>query len=533
MAFNPSSTIWLCNVPFDNSYKNVVYFANRDEQDAYFISKTRESVSEYLTVRKTLPDGSLRSSVKVGINIDTLRSMPCNYMWYYNANHGNRRYYAFVTEFIYVNEECTEIVFETDVFQTWFLDVTIKQSFVVREHAASDSIGENLVPEPFNFNDYTYAKLIDPLFATEWGYLIAASESLFESANRGYLMSGIYQGLYFYYARTASEVNEIIESLEEKASDCIVSITVIPKACLANNTIGLEESAGYGQVFTSTTYAWQDVEIDFTAFSSTYEGYVPKNNKLYTAPFQKIIVTNNSGEHVELNIEDFPDRSSVKFTLFADVSPVPSVTLVPAEYKQVLRPMEFSISLGGFPQCSYHNDMFKLWMNKSLPVSGMNLVGSMFGGFASGLVGYAVGNPFTPNAIADTAGSMASQICGIIGQGVAAANSPNPSNAGSPKNNLLTAMKKNTFEIMVRSIKKTFAKQIDDFFTMYGYQTNEVKSPNLSSRPYYNYVQTVGINIVGGIPNDDMITLKKIFDNGVTLWKPSATIGDYSVDNSP
>ena len=92
---------------------------------------------------------------------------------------------------------------------------------------------------------------------------------------------------------------------------------------------------------------------------------------------------------------------------------------------------------------------------------------------------------------------------------------------------------KNTLTIYIRKIKKHQAKIIDDFFTMFGYQTNSVKVPNISSRPYFNYVQTKGVNIVGSIPNDDMRILKAMFDNGVTLWKSTATVGDYSVDNSP
>lgn len=36
MEFTPRGTIYLCTVDFDNSYKNVVYFSNRDAQKNYF-----------------------------------------------------------------------------------------------------------------------------------------------------------------------------------------------------------------------------------------------------------------------------------------------------------------------------------------------------------------------------------------------------------------------------------------------------------------------------------------------------------------
>ena len=94
-------------------------------------------------------------------------------------------------------------------------------------------------------------------------------------------------------------------------------------------------------------------------------------------------------------------------------------------------------------------------------------------------------------------------------------------------------MPKQLDNFLIQKIRKHHAQTVDDYFTMYGYQTNRVKVPNVSSRPYFNYVQTIDVNIKGGIPADQMERLKAVYNNGVTLWKSTATIGDYSVDNSP
>ena len=85
MTFNPTSTIYLCNVPIDSTYQNEIYFASPIQQQNYFSSKTVQPFTNYLTVRKTLPDGYLQSSVKVDANIDTLQSKNCNYMYYQNT----------------------------------------------------------------------------------------------------------------------------------------------------------------------------------------------------------------------------------------------------------------------------------------------------------------------------------------------------------------------------------------------------------------------------------------------------------------
>ena len=81
------------------------------------------------------------------------------------------------------------------------------------------------------------------------------------------------------------------------------------------------------------------------------------------------------------------------------------------------------------------------------------------------------------------------------------------------------------------TIKKQFAERIDKFFDMYGYLTNTVKIPNLNNRPNWNYVKTIGANIIADIPQQDLQILKDMFNNGVTLWHNKDTFLDYSQNN--
>lgn len=81
------------------------------------------------------------------------------------------------------------------------------------------------------------------------------------------------------------------------------------------------------------------------------------------------------------------------------------------------------------------------------------------------------------------------------------------------------------------SIKRQFAERIDKFFDMYGYLTNTLKVPNLNNRPNWNYIKTIGCNIIGDIPQNDLQTIKSIFDNGITLWHNTSTFLDYSQNN--
>lgn len=563
MAFVPSSSVWVCKVPWDSTYKNQVYFKSLDEQNQYFgrgsyieMNVVKHVLNDYLVVRKVLPSGKLQSSIKVGVNIDDLYG--CNYLRYQNANHGEKWFYAFITNFIYVNENTTEIVFETDVWQTWCFDVEILPSYVAREHSETDEIGDNCVPEKFTAQDYDYVAInteCDKL--DNWGYLIGASASVDEDAARGTSHSGIYQGMYFYYigwthsddgmsfGPSVNIVNEVLDKIEEAGNDCVQFISVIPTF----NMGGVSVDSSSHQVSQSSSPRSHSFVVDVNTVSE-FGGYQPKNKKLYTSPFFNLVVTNHNGEEAVYNLEQFGNAGSwgkATFKMYGDVSPSPSVTLIPLEYKGAKENYDFGISIGNFPQCSFNTDTYKLWFAKNQSAISTNIMADVM---------KVVGGGF---AIAATSGAGAYAGAYLMKEGVEGflstinesskmRNEPNGVNAGNARTNLLTAIKQNRFDFFCRSIRRDYARTIDDFFTMYGYQTNMVKMPNLSSRPYYNYVETVGVNIVGGkmvendgkksfvnygIPNDDMVALKEMFDRGVTLWKPLAIIGDYSVDNSP
>ena len=78
-----------------------------------------------------------------------------------------------------------------------------------------------------------------------------------------------------------------------------------------------------------------------------------------------------------------------------------------------------------------------------------------------------------------------------------------------------------------------FAKIIDDYFSMYGYKINEIGIPNITGRENWNYVKTINCNFDGdGIPQTDMETIRKMFDNGVTFWHNPSTMYNYNNSNN-
>lgn len=539
MAFNPSSTIYLCKVPFDSTYKHQVWFFSNSKQQEYFTSKVVKTFTEYLPVRKTLPNGGFQSAVRVGANIDELQN--CNYMYYQNANHGTKFFYCFIEKFIYINENTTEIIFETDVYQTWRGEVNIKPSYVVREHSNTDEIGDNITPEKFNFADYDY-KLVNMSFSNEKmnlnsgtrGILVGSSKMWKGDTAYGQIYTGNYQGVAFYYFRNITEVNKFVEEMVSDGYDDILFMIDIPEflvdgATLTHPTNQTTENGGY--ISSKATATKGSSTTTFNESSVSFDGFKPINKKLYTNPFCNLIVTNHSGNEAVYNLEDF--SNGVEFEMVGDLCSSPSITLYPKNYKGIGSNIDCGITINDFTHCAFNIDSYKLWLARNKGTMLIDTV-SNIGSIASGIGMVATGGAGLSMGLGAVM-SGASGLMQTLNASYQAEKEPNKYHAGSPKSSLLNAMGKHDFDYYYRTIKRHFAESVDDFFTMYGYQTNRVKYPNVTEpwlRDFY-YTETIDVNISGNIPNEDMKVLKAMFNNGVTFWRDSAKMYDYTIDNSP
>ena len=88
------------------------------------------------------------------------------------------------------------------------------------------------------------------------------------------------------------------------------------------------------------------------------------------------------------------------------------------------------------------------------------------------------------------------------------------------------------FTIYTKFIKMEYAQKIDEYFDKYGYAQNTAYVPERLNRKHYSYLKTVGCNIVGKMNNNDILTIKGIYDNGITTWDTLQNVGHYEIDNS-
>lgn len=87
------------------------------------------------------------------------------------------------------------------------------------------------------------------------------------------------------------------------------------------------------------------------------------------------------------------------------------------------------------------------------------------------------------------------------------------------------------FTVYEKFIKLEYARRIDAYFDKYGYAQRSMYIPERQNRNHWSYLKTVGCNIKGNINNTDLVTIKTIYDNGITTWNNLEEVGDYTLDN--
>lgn len=523
MYIRPDTIIRILkNVPLDMTYNHTIYWDSADAQVTYFTGKAKHSLSNqsYQRIEKGL--------IRVGIPAEQLYD--CNYLMFQNKAFGSKWFYAFIQSVEYINNAVSEIAFVIDVIQTWWFDFELGESFVVREHAGTDTVGSNTVPENLEQGPYVVASSGAISFGGEeedtTGILVVTTFKLDGQLGDPWI-SGVFSGLNYaiYSASFATDLQVKLDQwVSENNADGVVGIWMVPFGNWAKGS------------------ALYTAGKSLTKLQGSFDGYTPKNKKLYTYPYNLLHIYTNQGS-ADFRYELF-SGSSCGFTLYGGVAPEPSISLVPDNYAGISgHDRESRLTITGFPQCAYVSDAYKRYVAANASSLPLRMVGLEFNRTVAGV-----------STIANVAGNAATgNISGAISAGARGAvdlysaqlaidqevarlsdiQSKPPQMNGSQSGSIDFAMNAQQFRYKKLKIRGEYAKIIDEYFTMFGYATHRVKIPNTNSRERWTYTKTAGCVVTGSVPCDDMATICKIFDNGITFWKNPAEIGNYSLSNQP
>ena len=570
----PNSEVYILkNVPLEPSFDHTIWFDSPEQQATAF---TTYALAFYFN--KVSYQRYPRPYITLDKTADELYD--CNYMMFRNTAYGTKWFYAFITQIEYISNTTSRIYYTIDPMQTYLFDVNVGECFVEREHAMTDAIGDNLNPESFELGEYVYDADYFPNIFLKTNYVIcilATWKAVYEdnkwiikdasTGGVGGVDSGIYTGLtknLFDYDPSnpkacVQDANAVIEAATKaNKADGIVSITMYPKFFM-NWSIT-------GDLATGLVPHTVD---SIPAFTGTFDGYKPKNNKLYTAPFCGVYVDNLQGNAANYAYEYFKDRKPV-FNIVGVVNGNLECASIPANYKGLPTNFQESLIMGGFPQCAWNVDTFKAWIaqNKYAIAAGVantaiSTAARVGAAVATGGLSEIAAAPAAagtnvvsfPNAYQPpTGGGSGGGITGaaingssnilndtinLVAQVKTASTQPNHAR-GQQSSSVFCAMGYQGFHYMPYRIQGQFAKIVDDFFSMYGYKTNRLKVPNRNGRKAWNYVKTCGCNLTGSAPADVTASLVNIYDKGITFWRcidlsagnPFTRVGDYSLDNS-
>lgn len=525
---NPETKLRLYSgVPWSDEYEHVRLYSSK-----------AELLDHLESYRKNIPgvDLSHLAPIRVGnydirVPFTEMKALNLNYLAFQNAGISNEWVFCFIDSIEWLSEKTTRINFSLDVFQNNFYDTNIKPCFVEYHHIPrrEDGIGVNLVPVNLEAGE-TIVSQHKKLNLTPTDCCIFVTRGTVEQSwFDGRVENGVYcWGSIGHYDVTTDDGLEKINGLlkeynDQGAQDAVIGLFMSPKLCIG--------ALGGKEIKPETT----SMQISGNAF----EGYKPKNKKLYSYPWLYCLADNNQGNtHIYRYEYSYNQDKSIEFDSYGTIATLPQVLTAPKNYKtrENLKHglMQEALINSSFPMCSFSSDTYRAWLaqNKSsialsqvqTAVNSTIGLGASIAGLAGGsLQGGINGSSKTTSAFWDALGMLANQTDRSRNAGV--------THGKALSENVMTGIKECGVDFYEMSCKRQFAEMADSFFEQFGYPINKITMPNLRSRSRWNYVKTSHCGFTGNIDLDQLKKLRNIFDNGVTLWHTD-DIGNYSLSNN-
>lgn len=555
MNITPDTNIRLLKCPIKLDNKNQITFSNVSSQTSYFLSLPHLEVEGSMYQRRD-------SSIYYPAIYDDLTEY--SYVMYQNENYSNKWFYAFISGMEYLNDNTTKISIITDSFQTWQFDITYKESFVEREmiNVSSDVPGANLIPENLETGEFKIGGTanvtgLTPVYV--WAYSDptiklgqSGTEYILSSTSNVHYVNGIFTSVYFIVATTQQAYAEVATSMEvygDQSAKIVAHFSVPSLAVNSGNSVDFTSGAISG-VYLLANSATPEIKT-LISTPATIDGYTPKNAKLRTYPYLYLGFNPPQGVSKIYRYEDF-SNGTPSFKFISEVNPNPTIYMIPQDYRgQSGDSLSDSAALNGYPQIASKVDVYNSWLAENTGILSVQQ-NQAWTNFRYDVAGGAAGLLGSVGAIASGGSKNLGDIAGFASGAldmyrsaanydyyIAMVNAQKEKQAMLPDNVSLGGSNATLlgYDLMDNNIftryniKYQFAKRIDDYFSMFGYQTNELKIPNINNRPNWNYVKTQGINIIGNIPNEDLEIIKTLYNSGITLWHNPSTFLDYSQNN--
>lgn len=536
-----SNIILLKNVSLSMDYADTLLFDNVSAQTSFFLTKQAYAFHDLMYIKP----GTIYIPDQAG------QYRTCTYLMYTNPDYPDKWFYAFIAGVEYLADGTTRISYIEDFLQTWFFEMNVGPCMVQREHVNNDAVGANLKEENVALGDYVVTNSgIYPIL--NWTTIVgsAVAPSTPDITAYADVMQGMINGLeWIKYGQYEDGMIRLRSDLDNLASvgksDAIVNIWSVPSLLLTNPLSGDGNNLNDNLVDTKPTTI-------SPVRPTNLNGYVPKNNKLFTYPYCALNVGTNSGQNVVLRYEFF--NGNPKLQMAGSIAPNGRLMLIPLNYAGVSENYDFSVSMGDYPQGSWTQDVYSNWLaTQSIKWDYESDRRQLSAGFEHQRQFRSAIEGVLANAVQNnTSGVISAGLNGVSGMienainyeqnEVLAQNAISqekemhsiipPATKGSIGADVtLFALGKYSFKWYGKTITYNYAESIDNYFSLYGYRVDTVKIPNFSGRKSWNFVQTIGAIVTGNAPLYAREGFRGLLNKGIRFWHGDY-IGDYTRDNS-
>ena len=403
---------------------------------------------------------------------------------------------------------------------------------IERCHTPTDEIGVNLEPENIDFGEYKTTATQTTGYFNDYSMIILATHTYGEDTynkNYEFVADGLPTGVYpIFMSNTSSNgfrpAFSILKDLVETyGADSILSVFLYP-----TDFLDITPEA----TLVGPNPVKKEIKPTQTIRPTSFDGYVPKNNKLFTFPYTCLKVSTSYGTSIITRYEYFKD-SIPDFEILSGFSSNPSVTLVPHNYNGDIYSWDMALEINQFPQVAYTVDSYKAWIAQGGMIS---MIGRDIGNTITTLGSAAISTAINPSlgAYAAARGVISQDVNTVSAITEIARQKNMPDRArGQVSGNAQITHKLLHYYFEVRQIRREYAEMVDEYFTMFGYAYNKVGIPNLHARPHYTYIKTANAIVTGDIPSTACTDIKTALNSGITFWVNGDEVGNYSVDNRP
>lgn len=470
-----------------------------------------------------------------------------NYMFIENESYENKRYYAFILDVEYINNNTCEITYMIDVIQTWFFDYYEMPCFIDRTIIKHDGYGVNTTTENIDIGYYYKETLVNiytppmyPMFVTK----NPLTDTQYLTGGQLFCFGGVYSGLYYYtYPHDVKEfiggeitqMESIIRHINNDPSggaNILMTAFLVPKDAYAAEKVydehGTDRVIDDDFFLTPPDTASQAYTIEI--HPKTLHCYVTfpnvKNYKTLQYPYRYITVNNRQGTEGEYKIELFNpsiinNSVHINFEVFFTFSDGLQSVCVPYNYMGLKHNFEYGINGGQTGNIPVISDTFQQWwINNSARIQTGLVTSIMVSALQTGVslsspeiamanniknAGFTLENsPLNESATrqieksarismehgALSAGRGITSVTGAIANMVDASRKADTLACKPFVNTVTDGAKQYGFIIKQKCIDDMHLKIVDDFFSTYGYSIKSVGMPCRNNRNHWTYIKT-------------------------------------------